>query len=64
MDEELDTCRCLAENLEWIVSNWETLIELVSHCLEKRGVSRRRGVGIGSESNSPIAVDRGSKGEG
>ena len=31
---------------------------------KQRGVSRRRGVGIGCESNSPMAVDRGSKGAG
>jgi len=64
VDEELDTCRCLPENLERIVSNRETLIEHLSHCIKKGGLGRRPGVGIGCESNSPIVVDRGSKGEG
>jgi len=63
VDEEFDTCRCLPENLERIVSNRETLIEFLGHCIKKGGVSRRRGVGIGCESNSPIAIDGGSKGE-
>jgi len=63
VDEELDTCRCFSKNLEWVVSNRETLIELLSQCVKKRGISRRLGVGIGCESNSPIAIDRGSKGE-
>ena len=44
VNEELDTCRCLSENLIWIISNRETLIELLSHCIKKRGVSRRQGV--------------------
>jgi len=64
VNEELDTCRCLPENLKWIISNRETLIELLSHCIKKRGVSRRRGVGVGCGSNSTIAIDCGSKGEG
>jgi len=64
MDEELHTCRCLPENLERIVSNRKTLIEFLSQCIKKGGVSRRRGVGIGCESNSPIVIDGGSKGEG
>jgi len=64
MDEELHTCRCLPENLERIVSNRETLVELLSHCIKEGGVSRRRGAGIGCEGNSPIAINRGSKGEG
>jgi len=63
VDEEFDTCRCLPENVERIVSNQETLIEFLGHCIKKGGVSRRRGVGIGCESNSPIAIDRGHKGE-
>ena len=62
VDEKLHTCGCLPENLERIVSNWDSLIELLSHCIKKGGVSRRRGVGIGCESNSPIAIVRGSKG--
>jgi len=57
MEEEFNTCRCLAENLERIVSNRKTLIEFPSHCIKKEGVSRRRGVGIGCESNSPLAID-------
>jgi len=64
MDEEFDTCRFLPENLERIVSNRETLIEFLGHCITTGGISRRRGVGIGCESNSPIAIDGGSKGEG
>jgi len=60
VDEELDTCRCLPENLEWSVSNRETLVELFSYCIKKRGVSGRRGIGIPGESNSPIAINRGS----
>jgi len=54
---EIDTCRCLSENLKWIISNRETLIELFTHCIKERGVSRRRGVGVGCESNSTIAID-------
>jgi len=64
VDEEFDTCRSLPENLERIVSNRETLIEFLRHCIKNGGVSRRRSVGIGYEGNSPIAVDGGSKGEG
>jgi len=64
MDEEFDTCRCLPENLERIVPNRKTLIEFLSHCIKEGAVCGRRGVGIGCESNSPIAIDGGSKGEG
>jgi len=35
VDKEFDTCRCLPENLERIVSNRETLIEFVSYCIKK-----------------------------
>jgi len=55
--EELNTSRCLPENLQWIISNRETLIELLSHCVKNRRVSRGRGVGVGCESNSTIAID-------
>jgi len=44
--------------------SWETLIELLGHRIKKQGVSRRRGVGVASESNSAIAINRGSKGQG
>jgi len=64
VDQKLHTCGCFPENLERIVTNREALIELLSHCIKKGGVGRRRGVGVGRESNSPIAIDRGSKGEG
>jgi len=64
MDEEFDTCGFLPENLERMVSNRTTLIEFLSQSINKGGVSRRWGVGIGCESNSPIAIDGVSKGEG
>jgi len=35
MDEEFDTWRCLPENLDRIVSNRETLIEFLDHCIKK-----------------------------
>jgi len=57
MNEELDSCRCLSENLKWIICNLEALIELFSHCIKIMGVSRRWGVGVGCESNSTIAID-------
>jgi len=63
VDEEHNTCRCRPENLERIVSNKETLIELLGHCIKERGVSGRQGVEICYVSNSPIAIDRGSKGD-
>jgi len=61
MNEEFDTCRCLPKDQEWIISNRETLIEVLGHSIKKRGVSRRRGVGVGSKSDSAIAINRGSK---
>jgi len=64
INEEFNTCRCLPENLERIVSNRKTLIEFLGHYIKKGGVSRRRGVGIGCDSNSHIAIDGGSQGEG
>ena len=64
MDEKLHTCGCFPENLERIVANREALIELLSHCIKNGQVGRRQGVGVGRESNSPIAIDRGSEGEG
>jgi len=57
VNEELDTCWCLPKNLKWIIPNMETVIKRLSHCIKKRGVSRRRGVWVGSESNSMIAID-------
>jgi len=47
VNEELDTCRCLPNNLKWIISNKVTLIELLSQCIKKWGPSRRRGVWFG-----------------
>ena len=64
VDEKLHTCGCFPENLEMIVANRETLIEFLSHCIKEGGVIGRQGVGIGYESNSPVAIDGGSKGEG
>ena len=64
VDEKLHTCGCYPENLEGIVAHRETLIEFLSHCIKEGGVSGRRGVGISCDSNSPVAVDGGSKGEG
>ena len=64
MNEEFDTRRWLPKNLEGIISNRETLIELSSHGIKEGGVGRRRGVWVGCESNSPIAINRGSKGQG
>ena len=63
VDEKLHTCGRFPKNLERIVTNREALIELLSHCVKERRVSGRRGVGIGCESDSPIAIDRGSKGK-
>jgi len=56
VNEELDTCRCLPDNLKWIISNRETLIEPLSHFIKESRVSRRRGVGIGCDSNSPLRL--------
>jgi len=62
MNEVFDTCRCLPKDQEWIISNWEALVELLGHSIKKQGVSRRQGVGVGSKSDSAIAINRGSKG--
>jgi len=56
-NQKLDTCRCLPENVKWIIANRETLIELLSYCVKKRRVSRRRGAVVGCESNSTIAIE-------
>jgi len=55
VDEKLHTSGWFPENLERIVANREALIELLSPGIKKGRVSRRRGVGIGRESYSPIA---------
>jgi len=56
VDEELDTCRCLPENLERIVSNRDTLIQLPRHCIKKWGVSRRLGVGLAVRVTAPLRL--------
>ena len=61
VNEEFDTCRCLPKDQERIISKRETLIELLGHCIKKWGVSGRRGVGVGSKSDSALAINRGSK---
>jgi len=57
VDEEFDTCRCLPKNLKQVIPNRKTLIELLSHGIEKWGVRRRRGVWVSCESNSTIAIN-------
>jgi len=61
MNEEFDTCTCLPNDQDWIISNLETLVELLGHSIKKRGVRIRRGVGVGSKSDSAIAINRGGK---
>jgi len=64
VNEEFDTRRCFPKDREWIISNRETLIELLGYSIKEWGVSRRRGIGVGSETNNAIAINRGSKGQG
>ena len=52
MDEEFNTCGCLPKNLKRVIPNRETLVELLRHGIEERGVRRRWGVRVGCESNS------------
>jgi len=64
MNEEFDTCGCLCKNLKWVIPHREIMIELLSHGIEKWGVGRRWGVWVGCESNSTIAIDCSSEGQG
>jgi len=54
VNEEFDTCRCLPETVIWIISNMQTLIKLLRHCIKQRGVSRRRGVGLAVRVKAPL----------
>jgi len=57
MNVEFDTCGCLPKKQKRVIPNRETLIELLSQGIEKRGVGRRWSVWVSGESNSTIAID-------
>jgi len=57
VDEDFDTGRCLPKNLKRVIPNRETLIQLLSHGIKKRGVRRRWGIWVSCESNSTIAIN-------